>query len=224
MRARVRVVVGALTCLLVAGCTLGGSGTSTATSESTSSSDSSTSSSSSSSSTSPEDTATTPDTPSESESSSTSSDDEAVEPDLVIRTQRDLTLEDAFRNEGWDFGSYTPVTGTGQVPAFAAEVYCNRTARLEFRIQLESGRLVATGAQDLQSGSSDEVVEFTITTDGRAIKTDSIKFKETTEIEADLDGVSVVEITVAGEDDRDDSCDGSTALLTSLRIVPASEN
>ena len=167
----------------------------------------------------------TSETPASPESSSdttsldTSSETE-TEPDRIIRAARPLTLEDAFSNSDWEYGSFTPVNSKERVPAFAATLDCNEETRLEFRVQLDQGQIVADIAQDLQSPSPNEEIEFTITADGRAVEAVSIKFKERDKISTKLEGVSVVVISATNDSSRDGSCQPATALLTSLRIDP----
>lgn len=127
-----------------------------------------------------------------------------------------LTLAQAVSSEGWDERSYTPV-GSDPMQAMGAVIGCYDEREVEFRFNQRRGTFRAEVAQDQNSQSSDQTVEFALIVDGSQLDTRRIGFKESQFLGTDLAGVAVVKVRASLADDR---CSGKsvTALITSVTI------
>lgn len=128
----------------------------------------------------------------------------------------ELGLANAFHSDGWRDGYYQPAAASTKQAALAASVNCGQAGvELEYRFAPTSGTLAVSVAQDVLSDSSDNTVGFTILTDGRSVAEKAISFKQTAELTAPLDRVTVVKIVAATKG----ACrTSSTALITSATV------
>lgn len=135
-----------------------------------------------------------------------------------------LVLADAFSADSWSEGEYTRA-GQGQ-PQKAMKVdvdcYSDGTREvIELRFAQPTGRFNVDVAQAMDSQSSNERLEFSLTTDGRLADAKTIPFTGVATLSAPLAGVTVVRVSVKpAEATADYRCSGdSTALITKMAIV-----
>nr|NLI48953.1 hypothetical protein [Propionibacterium sp.] len=123
-----------------------------------------------------------------------------------------LDLTNAFRSDGWAAGLHQPAGAASKIPALAATVNCGQPGpELEYRFTQTGGTLRVTAAQDLLSVSSDNTVLVQLVADGRIVNEKALTFKQTAELTAPLNGVTVVKIVAAPQG----ACRASsTALIT----------
>ncbi|MBB2893697.1 hypothetical protein [Flexivirga oryzae] len=130
---------------------------------------------------------------------------------------RTLTLSDAFSADNWEEGSYTPAGKADPVQGIRTDVYCSASEPIELRFGQTTGTLHVAFAQDIQSDSSDQTLEFDLTVDGRTVKSKNVTFKQSGEMSTPLSGVASIEITAQPAGDND--CESTMALITKLWIT-----
>lgn len=136
---------------------------------------------------------------------------------------RPLTLSDVFEHANWEEGSVTvPRVADARQGIFSAVSSCSNPAQMELRFADQSGLLVFTAAQGLNSQSSHEVLEFQVSSDGKLVDTKLVKFNAQQKLQADLSGVTAVTISVSAQSSNG-SCGGSaTPVMLGLSIIPKS--
>lgn len=129
---------------------------------------------------------------------------------------RTLHLTDAHgADRAWSEAGFQPVGSAQPRQAIGAMVYCPGDAELEFRFAQKEGTFKATVAQDMNSKSSTEDLEWALVVDGRQIETKRIAFKDSAEFTTPLSGVAVVQLVVKNAR----PCKAqATALVTSAVI------
>lgn len=132
---------------------------------------------------------------------------------------RTLTLADAFKPGNWKEGAFAP---TGQTPAqaMAITVDCydsHNATTMEFRFSRATGKLQFTVAQGDTSNSSDAVLEWALTVDGRQTEAKTIGFKDTAVLSTDLTGVAAVKISAKQK--LDQRCTGDVTALITKAVV-----
>lgn len=127
-----------------------------------------------------------------------------------------LDLTNAFHADGWAAGLYQPAGTTTQVPALATTANCGQPGtELEYRFAQTGGNIKVTVAQDLRSDSSDNTVLFQLVADGRAVAEKPVTFKQSAELTAPLNGVTVVKIVAAPQG----ACRSSSTALVTRAVV-----
>lgn len=130
-------------------------------------------------------------------------------------SERPLHLTDAYdASSMWKEGSFQAVT-LDPSQAIGAKLGCASHAALEFRFSNTDGTFRAEVAQDINSASSSNTLEWSMLVDGQRTETEPIAFKETAEFSTPLAGVAVVrlETKISGKCQK-----GATALITSAKI------
>lgn len=130
-------------------------------------------------------------------------------------SDRKLHLTDAYdRTSHWEEHIFQAV-GQDKAQAIGAEIYCNGSQSLEFRFSNTDGTFKATVAQDIDSSSSSNILEWSMIVDGQQVEAKQIAFKDTAEFSTPLAGVAVVRL----ETETTGKCErGATGLITSAVV------
>lgn len=125
-------------------------------------------------------------------------------------------LADAFEDTGWTEGSHQLAGKQGSQQAIASRLYCHEPKLLEYRFAQTHGTFNVAVAQDMLSPTSEDVLEFSLTADGRQVVTKTIAFKQTQKLSTSLEGIAVIKVGVK----INGSChgDGAIALLTRVWV------
>ncbi|EWT02209.1 hypothetical protein N865_00240 [Intrasporangium oryzae NRRL B-24470] len=135
---------------------------------------------------------------------------------------RHLTMSDVFEHENWSEGSVAvPRVADAQQGIFTTVSGCGGAVQMELRFADQSGFLVFTAAQGLNSESSQDVMEFQVSSDGKLVDTKLVKFNAQQKLQADLSGVTAVTIAVKAQS-SDNSCGRANAVILGLSIMPKS--
>lgn len=135
---------------------------------------------------------------------------------------RRLTMSDVFEHAQWSEGSVAvPRVADAQQGIFTTVSGCGGDVQMELRFADQSGFLAFTAAQGLNSESSQDVMEFQVSADGKLVDTKLVKFNAQQKLQADLSGVTAVTIAVKAQS-SDNSCGRANAVILGLSIMPKS--
>ncbi len=127
-----------------------------------------------------------------------------------------LDLTNAFHSNGWVAGLHQPAGAPSKIPALATTANCGQPGtEIEYRFAPAGGNIKVTVAQDLLSDSSDNTVLFQLIADGRAVAEKPLTFKQTAELTAPLNGVTVVKIAAVTQG----ACRSSSTALVTRAVV-----
>jgi hypothetical protein len=138
----------------------------------------------------------------------------------VVRVQpgvRRLTAADVFDLGNWEEKSHQ-VAGRPAGTALGVTLSCGATAQFELRLANKFRSLSLGLGQDDNSDSSQEILEFAVTGNGRTLDTVVVPFNALRTTTVDVRGVNAVVVSVQ-PDRRRDCHGGVTPVVSDLTIT-----